>query len=426
MHEHFSTRVWVAWPEGIRQELERPWQDRGLVLRLLHPLLWGLSLLVARIAQFRRLRDLKKMPQALQGFPKDAWRIISVGNVALGGTGKSPLIRLITREILARGERVAVLSRGYKSGRCACCGEAEIRAQITELSDESRELVWDVQTKLGAPALDGLAVIQDPVRQRALELLRSWRAESAHPFCDQSHPSPTLWVLLDDGMQHRQCPRHVDVCLWPANAMLRAPWLCLPAGVFREGTPQTLCQLAESVDLNIWNVGAGEDSRPPVALRCTHLMRYDLVFTAAVLSSPEQHFTEMPLIEALARGKKGNAPQKILLLSGIAQPARFVQSLKRGEPGVFEQCSLEIACFPDHGSFSQAPPWVRDSSAEIVLTTGKDWARFSLEQEFLQFSAGRKIVICLTDPVVECLATAKKVELLDLLLKFQEESGRRR
>ena len=132
--------------------------------------------------------------------------VISVGNLAVGGTGKSPTIAWLCEHLLARGERVGVLSRGY-----GAVGE--------ELNDEGLEL----RARFGLRGTENEVVQAQGPR----------RFDVGKELLDR-HPDLTV-LLLDDGFQHRALHRDLDVVLLEARNPFSYGHL-LPRGRLREPT----------------------------------------------------------------------------------------------------------------------------------------------------------------------------------------------
>lgn len=128
-------------------------------------------------------------------------RVVCVGNLTAGGTGKTPFVAWLARRALAAGRRPAVLSRGYGP-----------RPAGAALSDEGLVL----RDLLG----DGVVLHEDPDRVRGGRALLA-----VHPEVDL--------VLLDDGFQHRRLARDVDVVLLDATNPF-GHGHGLPRGLLRE------------------------------------------------------------------------------------------------------------------------------------------------------------------------------------------------
>ena len=125
--------------------------------------------------------------------------VISVGNLTAGGTGKTPLVIYLAKELIARGERVAVLARGFGAKRDG------------DLNDELRQIQTDVPEALLFPGRDRVA--------RAAEAVAA---------------GATV-IVLDDGFQHRRLGRDVDIVAIDATEPWGAPpHDLLPRGLLRE------------------------------------------------------------------------------------------------------------------------------------------------------------------------------------------------
>lgn len=160
--------------------------------RLLQVALWPLSLLYGPATRLRAWlyahRWLKQ--KRLNG------TVISIGNLTVGGTGKTPMVIWLAEKFLAEGKRVAILSRGYR-GRGGSSDEVEV-----------------MRNRLPERVLFGVG--KDRYRQgRRLE------------------PQGVDIFLLDDGFQHLQLARDIDIVLIDATRPLPQQAL-LPAGTLRE------------------------------------------------------------------------------------------------------------------------------------------------------------------------------------------------
>ena len=143
---------------------------------------------------------------------------ISVGNIELGGTGKTPTVIAICKLLLSRGQRPVILTRGYKSGlknlEWALLKDGKyLQSPRLLMADEAMEC---------SCVLNGVPVV-----------LGANRFGAAQEFLkvDKDY-HPTHWIL-DDGFQHRRLQRNVDFVLVTPSFSL-SPWAVLPFGRQRE------------------------------------------------------------------------------------------------------------------------------------------------------------------------------------------------
>ena len=185
-------------PANAGAMLMRAWYDDQRWPRLLTPL----SLLFQLITRIRR-RWLRRST----GIP--VLPTVVVGNISLGGTGKSPLVIALVSALQARGFRAGVVSRGY-GGR-----GAHYPCVVTALSDPAK--VGDEAVMIVART--GVPMVVDPDRNAAIAKLNSLDDLDV--------------VISDDGLQHYAMPRDVEVAVVDGQRGI-GNGLCIPAGPLRE------------------------------------------------------------------------------------------------------------------------------------------------------------------------------------------------
>ncbi|HLK05416.1 MAG TPA: tetraacyldisaccharide 4'-kinase [Candidatus Acidoferrum sp.] len=154
--------------------------------------LWPLSLLYGVAARVRAVVYEKGYLKRRLNAP-----VISVGNLTVGGTGKSPMVLYLAEKFLREGKRVGILTRGYR-GESGTSDEVEMLRQ-----------------RLGDRVVFGVGA------DRYAQGSRIERELKVDVF------------LLDDGFQHQQLHRDVDIVLWDGSKKFGRQWL-LPAGTLRE------------------------------------------------------------------------------------------------------------------------------------------------------------------------------------------------
>jgi tetraacyldisaccharide 4'-kinase len=261
--------------------------------------------------------------------------VISIGNIAVGGTGKTPVTAHIARLIMAQGLKVAVLSRGYGGtleGQTAIVSEGHgISLSADQCGDEPFLL---------AKSVPGLAVVIGTDRHAAGQL--------ALKGCN-----PDIF-LLDDGFQHLRLHRDLNILLLDCTRPFGNGWT-LPAGLLRE--PTQAAERAELVVLTRCPEGAMTASPVPGKPYCR--ARHDLGDLLPLTGG-----APLPL-EAL-QGRN------VVAFSGIAEPQAFVDGLRRQGLQVIATLS-----FPDHVVYNDArlaeiEEILRTSAADYAITTEKD------------------------------------------------------
>lgn len=262
--------------------------------------------------------------------------VISVGNVVVGGTGKTPMTAWIAAYLLQRGKRVAVLTRGYGGsyeGRVAVVADGRKRLlSPAEAGDEPCLL---------ADQLPGLIVVMGSDRFAAGSL--------AQELFD-----PDIFVL-DDGFQHLRLQRELNILLLDAGLPFGNGYL-LPAGHLREGRSSL-----RRADLVVFT-RSRHDQVPVVDIpRGVPVLRarHRLSGFRPVGGGPLQPFGELA-------GRRG------LAFAGIADPDAFFASLE--EAGLELRATLS---FPDHSTYGEEEVAAlarlrRSSGADYLITTAKD------------------------------------------------------
>jgi tetraacyldisaccharide 4'-kinase len=284
-------------------------------------LLWPLSLLYGVVVRVRALLYAKGLlPQKrLRG------TVISVGNLTVGGTGKTPLVLWLAEKFLAQGKRVAILSRGYRGNHGA--------------SDE-------------------IALMKSRLQNRVLFGVGKDR------FAEGSHLEslyPIDLFLLDDGFQHLSLARDVDIVLMDTTRQL-APERLLPAGRLREPlSAMSRADIAvftrvESAPGALGALGAlGRLAEFPVFAAATHLVGFHMLHEDSSICQAHE---------------LGAGP--FFAFCGIGNPQAFFLDLQRW--GI---APVGLMDFPDHHFYG--PSDVRRieqaaaaRGAKALVTTEKD------------------------------------------------------
>ena len=260
--------------------------------------------------------------------------VVSIGNLTVGGTGKTPVTALIARMLIQQGYRVVVLSRGYGGSLEGQCVVASDGVTVMLGPDECGD-----EPYLLASTVAGLMVVIGTDRFAAGQLAMQQLA-------------PDIF-LLDDGFQHLRLWRDLNILLLDCARPLGNGWT-LPAGLLRE--PATATGRA---DLTIM-------TRCPAG-------------TSSATRSVKPTFAASHcLVDALPLRGNGAIPlpslqgHKLLAFAGIAQPESFFSALR--DRGLTIVHTLP---FPDHADYNTTrladiTSAMQSSGAEYAITTEKD------------------------------------------------------
>ncbi len=276
----------------------------------LHLLLLPLSLLFLFIAATRRLLFRRGILSSI----KLQVPVIIVGNISVGGTGKTPLTLWLAEQLLANGWHPGIISRGFG-------GSGSKPQQVLRTSAPAT--VGDEPVLMAQRKLCPVWVGRDrPAAALALLL--------AHPECDV--------ILSDDGLQHYRLQRDVEIIVVDGLRRFGNGFL-LPAGPLRE-TPSRL----REVDAVVINGGKSAPGEYLMQLKGLHF--YNLL-------NPE--------ITATAADFQG---QSVHAIAGIGHPERFFSHLDK--LGI----SAQTHAYPDHHAYSASD--LACDGANALLMTEKD------------------------------------------------------
>ncbi|MEO6054769.1 MAG: tetraacyldisaccharide 4'-kinase [Chthoniobacterales bacterium] len=223
------------WLEGLEQFaidviLERRYGRRAEMLRWVLYFLSGFYLFVVQMRL--RLYQNRFFHRHSIGCP-----VISVGNLTVGGTGKTPVVEMLARELLRGGRRVAILSRGYKSVAKPLFSRFMDKIFknkaifLPRIVSDGRSLLLDSRMAGDEPFmlannLKGVPVLVDKDRVKS------------GLFAIQHFDADTL--LLDDGLQYLRLQHRIDIVLIDCQSPFGNEFL-LPRGTLREPA-QNLCR----------------------------------------------------------------------------------------------------------------------------------------------------------------------------------------
>jgi tetraacyldisaccharide 4'-kinase len=287
--------------------------------------------------------------------------VVSVGNLTVGGTGKTPVVELFARELTKRGRKVAVLSRGYKSQPAPFPQELLDKFRPLDqrhpprLVSDGRSILLDSDMAGDEPFMlasnlkDVLVLVDKDRVKSGLHAIRKYG-------CDT--------LLLDDGLQFLRLKERLDVVLIDCESPFANRHL-LPRGLLRE-PPE---QLRRAHIIFITKC----DGRDLGELR-DELRRYNNHAEFVECAHKPIHLEELASheIKPLDYLKE----LRVAAISGIARPESFEQGLRKlGAEVIYSRR------YADHHRFSEgevAKMFERSKTrgARAVITTEKDTVRF--------------------------------------------------
>jgi tetraacyldisaccharide 4'-kinase len=267
--------------------------------------------------------------------------VISVGNISVGGRGKTPVVQEIARRLIAMGERPSILSRGYarrrvEDGVVVVSDGCRILADVTRSGDEPMLL---------ARALDGAAVLVAEQRHLAGMLAERRFGRTVH--------------VLDDGFQHVQLARDIDLVIVNGRDLEDR---LLPFGRLREPVEALRAATAIVIDEDGGAVSAGARARLDAAIGARTPI-FSLRRTSAAWQPLE---SDRPWPQS---------PVPVLAVAAIAAPERFRRTLEASGWPI-----ADMLTFRDHHWFirrdlDRIAGHAARVGAVAVVTTSKDAMR---------------------------------------------------
>jgi len=317
--------------------LIREWQRRSGWQLLLQPFAWLFAVLTSSRRLLYRLKFLKSTPSTVP--------VIVVGNISVGGTGKTPLVIALGSALLAQGRHVGMVTRGYAPHR--------------SVSDE----VALMSRRSAAP------VVANARRVAAVEQLLA------------RYPATNI-VISDDGLQHYALGRDIEIAVVDGTRGFGNGYL-LPAGPLRENLARLRsvdCIVVNDTNINpsiggVFKAKVAEEPLPGLRLHNEKtVLAHNLMYLLAATGKPVFHMTYghesfSPLMQHqnlgvepfhfLVRGKR------VAAVAGIGHPERFFTHL--------ETLGITLDsrhAFPDHHPFVASDLDAID--ADLILMTEKD------------------------------------------------------
>ncbi|MBC7603117.1 MAG: tetraacyldisaccharide 4'-kinase [Ramlibacter sp.] len=283
--------------------LQRAWLRRGGLAILLLPVAW----LFGALTSFRRFA----FARGWRSKTRVAVPVVVVGNVVVGGSGKTPVVMAVVEHLKARGLACGMVSRGY-GRQTSDCREVRPESSARDVGDEPLLIAQ----ACGVPVF--------VARQRA---------DAANALL-AAYPS-TQVIVCDDGLQHYALERDIEICVFDDRAIGNG-WL-LPAGPLREPWPR-------KVDLVLRTSGASTIDG--------HLVRRTLTGFALARDGTSHALAQL-------------AGKPLIALAAIAKPEAFFDMLR--DQGLVLAQTLAL---PDHDTLENALSFL--PAGALVVCTQKD------------------------------------------------------
>ena len=267
-------------------------------------------------------------------------KIISVGNITTGGTGKTPAVIFLTKYFLQKKQKVAILSRGYgrkTAGTQEVTNGKVIHGDWVNFGDEPY---------LMAQKLPGVPIVVDENRYRGgLYVIERFRPDI---------------IILDDAFQHRALERDVDIVLINCHDQ-KSNHKMFPYGLLRE--PIKNLKRADFIFLSKTNL----NKPSPYLMELTRNVDVPTYYS---------NFNYSDLISTNSKKPKQNQELKALALSGIADTASFHRMTKQQKNLII----VKTISYADHHEYSQEDiekikKEVQLNDIDIIVTTEKDMVK---------------------------------------------------
>ncbi len=267
--------------------------------------------------------------------------VVSIGNITVGGTGKTPLVMALAKGLMEKGISVAILSRGYKGKKVSGPIVSDGKTTFFSPEESGDEPFLMAKACRGIPVLVG----KDRFTNGSIALQRFG----------------VKGLLLDDGYQHLSLYRNINILLIDAYIGFGDHTL-LPRGVLRE----PLSHLHRT-DLFLFTKVENPETVQPLERRIHEIHPASQVFHShyepVSLLNPNDSEEELDFLKG----------RKILALSGVANPVYFSSLLRK--------CGAEVvgeAIFPDHHFYTPedlSSVEEKSKRADCVVTTEKDMVK---------------------------------------------------
>ncbi|MSR12286.1 MAG: tetraacyldisaccharide 4'-kinase [Gammaproteobacteria bacterium] len=331
--------------------IERAWYDNAGWLILL----WPLSLVFQMLVSVRRKLQQRTVRPAYLKVP-----VVIIGNISVGGTGKTSLLITLVKHFKAAGYSPGVVSRGYGASVRVFPYQVNADSDVTQCGDEPLL----IQQRTGCP------VVVDPNRNRAVQYLLE-------------HNRVDL-VFSDDGLQHYKLYRDIEIAVVDGQRLF-GNGFSLPAGPLRERAGRL--QQADFIVIN------GTPAKALAALEWASVMKVEPRYLVNLKSGEQKLLAGAPF-------SMGNIVQAV---AALGNPERFFAALS------LLPYQIKQIPFPDHHSFSESDfeSGKLDPHQPIVMTEKdavkcQSFARANFWSLAIEIELDKEFVAALTQRITAC------------------------
>jgi len=307
-----------------------------VVMRWIRLLLFPFSILYGGIIYLRNLCfDKGWLTTTRYDFP-----VITVGNLSVGGTGKSPMIEYLIRNLYST-YKIATLSRGYKRTSKGFVLASE-KSTVASIGDEPLQFYSKFKSDI--------TVAVDAKRVEGIEKLRTLDNQ------------PEV-ILLDDAFQHRQVTAGFNILLTMYNDLYVDDYM-LPTGNLRE--PRSGAKRADCIIVTKCPNTLSESEQNAIRKKIQPKANQELFFTTIKYATSVANGNEEKALNEFTT-------KDVILITGIANPKPFVAYID----GLgIKHTHLS---FPDHHNFSEAEikQLQEKANGKNIITTEKDFMRLN-------------------------------------------------
>lgn len=288
--------------------------------------------------------------------------VISVGNITVGGTGKTPFVQYLVRYFQKTNNdyAITILSRGYKAQKSdegAILPDGKSPDLYGDEPSQHKDLFPSVQVIIGK---------------------NRWKSFQTH----NQIQSPKHIVILDDGFQHKQIYRDFDIVLLDANAPF-ANGLTIPLGFLRE--PITHLKRAHSIVFTKLT----EKNKNVIKL-AKDILNKKQIYVPEFVSFFQSNLEEMNFdsfgkieIQNSVNLSQDKPNGDYFLFTGVGNPLHVLETAR----SILGENKIQYRFFPDHYEFEEnvlLSLLQSRTKGTIFLTTEKDWVKVRTKTGFLE------------------------------------------